>query len=213
MDLPLNYIYFCNISELKNDDNFALAYAKSNRKAKIDAITHRPARLLSLAAGLLLDFALLERGISHYELIYNEHEKPYLKGLELFFSLSHSGAYALCGLSGKELGCDIELIKKARLGIAKSFFAPSEYERLKSLPSKAKNNEFYTLWSKKESLSKMLGTALPSVLKTKIKDEMLINNQKYFLKNLDLVEGYSSAICSPFENSKITELKISDLLG
>ncbi len=57
----------------------------------------------------LLDRLLTER-LGSYEMLKNEFGKPYVRGNEIFFNLSHSGNSALVAISDKPVGCDIEEI-------------------------------------------------------------------------------------------------------
>lgn len=59
---------------------------------------------------------------------YNEYGKTFLKNIKLYFSLSHSNKWVVCGLSNNEIGVDIEKIDKINIDIAKSAFCETEYD-------------------------------------------------------------------------------------
>ena len=63
---------------------------------------------------------------SEIEIMYNEYGKPFLKNIDLYFSLSHSNKWVVCGWSNNEIGVDIEKIDKINLDIAKTSFCKSE---------------------------------------------------------------------------------------
>lgn len=113
----------------------------------------------------------------------NEFGKPYLEGNPLYFNLSHSGEWIVGAISSQPVGIDVEQIKKADLGIAKSFFAPSEHKALMEIEDeKEKNEAFYMLWSGKESYIKMIGKGLTIPLEA--------FSLRYNQHKLQLVDAY-----------------------
>ena len=83
-------------------------------------------------------------------------DAPYLK-----FSLSHADSLAIAALddSGNDIGIDVEFIRENldTSKIATRFFGNADMS----------HDEFFTLWTKKEAYSKMLGTPLaPNLKKT-----------------------------------------------
>lgn len=77
---------------------------------------------------------------------------------ELRFSLSHSGAYALCGVAGEEIGVDIETIRPRQTILLKKGLSPGERAWL--LNRGERWADFYTLWTLKEARVKQAGTGL-----------------------------------------------------
>lgn len=131
------------------------------RREKLDAFRHDGARRLSLAASLLLVRALGDEGLRAAEIAVTENGKPYLPGLPDFrFSLSHSGDTALCAVSPKEIGCDIEEPRACDMKIARRFFHPAEQEWLFSHPVDEQADAFLRLWTCKESFIKAIGLGL-----------------------------------------------------
>lgn len=110
------------------------------RRNKAERIKHKKNKAQSIGAWLLLETARREAGAdaSH---VYN---------------LSHSGRYVLCVLSDTSgavrAGCDIEMVKEARMGVARRFFLKSEYEKL--LEAEDRPELFYRFWVLKESFMK-----------------------------------------------------------
>lgn len=133
----------------------------SARREKLDALRHDGARRLSLAASLLLVRALGDEGLRADEIAVTEYGKPYLPRLpDVHFSLSHSADTALCALSAREVGCDIEAPHGYDAKIAKRFFHPAEREWLFSHPESQQPEAFLRLWTCKESFIKALGLGL-----------------------------------------------------
>ncbi|GAC1320635.1 MAG: hypothetical protein NVS3B11_13610 [Collimonas sp.] len=86
-----------------------------------------------------------------------------------YFSLSHSRGWVACAVSGDTaLGLDIETLDAERDvdAIGRAAFSRAESNWLSSRPAKDKVADFYTLWSSKEALFKLMsaeqgGTAPP----------------------------------------------------
>ena len=77
-------------------------------------------RKRSLAAGLIIQKILNENGLSEDSLKYSEDGKPLADNL--FFNISHAGDYVVGVSSDREVGCDIEKIVDAPLGVSDRFF-------------------------------------------------------------------------------------------
>lgn len=155
-------IYITNISEVSlNDINLLSEY----RREKAERKRHNSDKLSSIAASMLLRYALKQSGIWEADMLYseNEHGKPYFKNCpEIKFSLSDSNNYAACVVSNTDAGIDIqELVTNMDfLRLAKRYFTKSEYEYV------CKNGEkgFFKLWTRKESLLKALGLGISAGL-------------------------------------------------
>lgn len=131
------------------------------RREKLAAFRHEGARRLSLAASLLLVRALSDNGLHADEIALTKYGKPYLPTLPDFhFSLSHSGNVAMCAVSPREIGCDIEEPRACDMKIARRFFHPAEQEWLFSHPESQQPEAFLRLWTCKESFIKALGLGL-----------------------------------------------------
>lgn len=75
------------------------------------------------------------------------------------FNLSHSGIYVLCSIADGEpesvkVGCDIEVVKEARMKVAKRFFCRSEVLYIEGLEKGKQADAFYRYWVLKESFLK-----------------------------------------------------------
>lgn len=119
--------------------------------------------LLSIGAGLLLRHAMSEYGISYDDSLFsrNEFGKPFIPDCPFHFSLSHSGQYALCAVSDREIGCDIQLITDNRESIAHRFFHPNEISYLNSISDEDRRRiAFFRIWTIKESYVKLDGRGL-----------------------------------------------------
>ena len=76
--------------------------------------------------------------------------KPLFSGLDdRWFSLSHSGGIALCALSDRPVGVDVELVRPRRAGLPAYALSPDELTRFDGGWA-----DFYRLWTLKESWCK-----------------------------------------------------------
>ena len=96
-----------------------------------------------------------------------ENKKPFLKHPErkdIFFNLSHSGDWILLAVSEAEVGVDIEYINAQfkYLDILPDYF---NEEEVKFIRQNLSDDRFFMHWTRKEALSKALGTGLDSLLK------------------------------------------------
>ena len=86
--------------------------------------------------------------------------KPY--GEQVEFNFSHSGSIALCVVSEKTVGADVEKIRDVNLEKKKKKFCKREFEDI--INSKNPKVAFFEYWVKKESYVKALGTGFKTAL-------------------------------------------------
>jgi 4'-phosphopantetheinyl transferase len=91
---------------------------------------------------------------------------PGLVDRPLRFNLSHTrGLVALAVTDSRDVGVDVEhrYPRSFDLGVAESFFAPSEVAALFALPADRQRERFFTYWTLKEAYIKArgMGLALP----------------------------------------------------
>jgi len=98
---------------------------------------------------------------------YDTFGKPSLSGQTseavLNFSVSHSEDQALFGFArGRRIGVDLEYIRPDIdvLGLAKGYFSPDEFRRLRRLPASEQCEAFYCVWTRKEAYLKACGEGL-----------------------------------------------------
>jgi 4'-phosphopantetheinyl transferase len=98
---------------------------------------------------------------------YNAFGKPSLSGQAseavLNFSVSHSEDRALFGFAReRKIGVDLEYIRPDInvVELAKRYFSPDEYRRLRRLPANEQCEAFYCVWTRKEAYFKACGEGL-----------------------------------------------------
>ena len=90
-------VYMASIAQLPYEKLYNAA--SPERKAKADAMRFTEDKHRCIAAEALLRHALKEQGICDFQVLTEENGKPYLQGLPVHFSLSHSGEFVLCAIS------------------------------------------------------------------------------------------------------------------
>lgn len=76
--------------------------------------------------------------------------RPFFPGLEgHWFSLSHSGGLALCALSDRPVGVDVEVVRPRRAGLPRYVLGGEELGEFDG-----SWEDFYRLWTRKESWCK-----------------------------------------------------------
>lgn len=81
------------------------------------------------------------------------------------FSLTHSGDRALLAVTREAVvGADIEAVRPVDSDLARSAFAPGEYEVLVALPVGERVAAFFRGWTRKEAYLKARGTGLSTDL-------------------------------------------------
>jgi 4'-phosphopantetheinyl transferase len=188
-------IYIANVDCLEDGALFDALYALVNeyRREKTDRMKFDKDKRLSLGVELLLKRALEEIGVDYesINLDYGKNGKPYIKGNDIYFNLSHSGNMAVCAVSKNEIGVDIEEVERADFKISKRIFTESEISHINN-----SDDEYIRLWTLKESYMKYCGSGL-SIAPKDIEIEFYDNIPHY--KDLDFfeyeIEGYRLALC------------------
>ena len=154
--------YYYDVSALSQPERFAQGLAAlpwEERRERILRYRFDRDRLLSLGAGLLATYALREAGAEDLTLSYGEQGKPALLfHPDLHFNLSHSGTLAVCAVSDRPVGADVETLNRAKPAVARRCFQPRELEWMER--SLDWDRAFTRLWTRKESYLKQLGTGL-----------------------------------------------------
>lgn len=205
-------IYMTDTLPLEDEKIFSqmLPFITEDRKNKIVQLKKKEDRCRSLAAGILLEYALREYGISllpgkmqQMVLTFGENGKPVLKeNIGIYFNLSHSGRYVAGVFSDSEVGIDVEQIRKGQMKVAEHFFCPEEYLALQKGKMKKADCYFTELWTRKESYIKAVGKGMAldlasfCVLREQV--EVLKSEQKeqWYLQSFCPKSGYILSVCA-----------------
>lgn len=112
-------------------------------------------------AGWLLQQALERAGVpvEVRQFSANPWGKPELTGSGVRFNLSHSGPWAVCAVSDKAVGVDVEL-PRCSVAVARRHFCPEELQPLLQLPPEEQAQALNRLWTAKEAFVKAIGRGL-----------------------------------------------------
>lgn len=153
-------LFHCDVSQL-SDEDFLKFYQMADRarKDKADRLQKEPAKKLTLAAGMLSRMGIAEiLGIDPKTISFgrDKNGKPYAKDLDIHFSLSHSGTFAVCAISDHPVGVDAEREKDVNPDVAKRCFVGRELEYVFKTGENV-SKRIIEVWTKKEAYVKMLG--------------------------------------------------------
>lgn len=190
--------YLLPVKGLEEDTRYreAIARIDRTRREKVLSCLGKKDCLRSLGAGLLLQWGagqgaaevckkeagILWRQLSLEEIIraagpvkelryiYGPAGKPYLADSLLFFSLSHSGDYVACVFSHREVGLDLQQVRKIDAEkLSRRFFSGTERALLGELETEQERTDFFfRLWSRKEAYGKLTGRGAAGVLGTDV---------------------------------------------
>lgn len=170
-------IYIADVSSIDIDS--ALERVSEYRRKKALRLKNDADKRRCLGAELLLQRVFGE-GFSYAP---DENGKPRAEGV--YFSLSHSGNYAVCAVGESDLGVDIEQPRKNVLPTAMRFFTKEEYEKIAA--SDFPEEEFCSLWVLKEACIKCSGAGLRELSSVQLSD--------YCTRHF-IYEGYHVAVAS-----------------
>lgn len=185
-----------------DETKYQLFYSKikSYKKKRIDKIINKQAKYRSI-----LGEYLLIKGLDlYYSIDYddttihvNKFGKPFIERLNVYYNISHSYNYVICGFNNKQIGIDIEKIRNINIKDIDQFATSSEkkyiLKRKKRIYQRA--FEIYTL---KEAYFKMKGENLNNIknIEFHINCKYITCNDKTVkLKLNKKVKNYIIAIC------------------
>lgn len=182
-----------------------------DRRKKIAALRSRKEKTRSIFAGLLLRYAFLQAGYTmeawkQVEIERGTYGKPYIKGATNFhYGLSHSGKWVACATDRVPVGIDLQEMKPWKMTLAKRFYHEKEYGRLLALDGASQDKqteEFYSMWTAKESAVKLSGRGIGAGISQYLTDEEysyiydIDHAQKVYTKRYDMLGGYMLCVCS-----------------
>lgn len=110
---------------------------------------------------------------------YGQNGKPYVRGGDVSFNVSHSGSSAVCAMSkSREVGIDLEVNNPERCSdaVIKLVFTPAERRLLRRVHPQLLPRLFFQLWTAKEAFMKLTGQGMsldPRDIEVECKDGRL----------------------------------------
>ncbi len=133
-------------------------YISREQCEKISKMKNDGDKKRSLFAHLLIKKAASEQlsiPFSEIRVKKDVYGKPYICEKEkYFFSVAHSENAVLFSGDFEEVGVDIELLRERKLQPTRRFFTEKELLRINS------DDDFFTVWTRKEAYSKLIGKGL-----------------------------------------------------
>lgn len=201
-------IYYAKISELLEEElQGAMQLLPKERIEKINRTRQKANQLQSIYAGVLLEYALKEIGVSGKELTFqkNADGKPSIKELPYFYyNLSHSKEYVALAVDICDIGIDVEGVRTGYQKLVTRFFSAKEVAYLLTNWS----DELFTkFWTRKESYLKVTGFGMRmpldafSVIENQVEifenmpEEMYINGERFYLDSIQIEEKIWLSVC------------------
>lgn len=209
-------LYYANIGLLNDEQVFQSVLEKVNvqRREKVLRCKQKKDQIRSLLAGYLLRIALEKEGMDYEKTSISilENGKPVISGnLDLHFSLSHAGDYAVCVISNYRIGVDIETRTKSIFlesneeqlqAVAKKILSFKEWKQFEVEKKENKIELFLQFWTRKESYSKADGRGLGLGI-----DKVETDSEKFFSKWIDEDTMLSIYV----EDEKISDLQTEEI--
>ncbi|MDP9360613.1 MAG: 4'-phosphopantetheinyl transferase superfamily protein [Acidobacteriota bacterium] len=190
------------------EDASALNDDERSRAARFVFERHRRRYIVAHTALRSILGAYTGRAPEKIELDASGHGKPFLRGEELQFNLSHSHEMAVFALSQHRVGIDIEHVRDLRDAhqIADRFFSPEEVAELRNAPRADALETFFRCWTRKEAFIKALGEGLsiplrsfgvslhrdePALLRA---DDDPEARKRWRIANVEVAAGYVGAV-------------------
>jgi 4'-phosphopantetheinyl transferase len=163
-------LWLANLAALAREGPDPVAWLSPDEKGNAARFVFERDRRAYIAARGALRAVLaasLELHPAKLELVYGPQGKPHLASRhgasDLHFNLSHSGDWALIGLTrNSAIGVDVERIRNVgeRALIADRFFAPAERTWIEGRPPQDRLRAFFRVWTRKEACLKATGRGL-----------------------------------------------------
>jgi len=174
------YVY-----DIRNDNyevlrKYFLKYLNDDEINKIEKFKNdndKIARILSYSLPKIKLAAILNVDPISINIKRIDNCRPYYTDYNYYFSVSHTKNYVAFALSKENIGLDIEERVNRDFKALNYVADPNEISCCKE------NDDFYTLWTFKESYAKLKGTGITKDLKNIIMDNYK-NKQTIFINHL-----------------------------
>lgn len=220
-------IYCIDISKINYEYyiDFLFNFVDENKKRKALRYVHKEDRIRTLIADVMVRSYLCKKYNYKNDVIcykYNEFNKPYLNNKEnINFNVSHSGKYVVAAFDDEEVGVDVEKINRDMeyMKIAESFFTEGEVKRIKNLNEEERAEEFFNLWTLKESYVKFKGRGLSislnffDIVKDKDNVYYLENEKDIYFNTFNIDEEYKLSCCSLKKEVLLKKISFDELIN
>lgn len=144
------------------EEEYAAVYESlsTSRRAHIDRMKQDEDKKRSLLASALVAELLLLEGISGATLESEADGRPFLRGSDLFVSISHSHQGVACAIDHQPVGIDLEQIRPVRKSLIQYVCLPEELAYVMQAPQPDTVTDpdtlqrFFQVWTAKEACFK-----------------------------------------------------------
>ncbi|MBR5127216.1 MAG: 4'-phosphopantetheinyl transferase superfamily protein [Roseburia sp.] len=201
-------IYYAKIPVFSEKElQKVLQFLPRERMERIERTKLMQSKLQSVAAGLLLEYALREFGIESRNLTFikNADGKPAIAEYPDFhYNLSHAKEYVALVTDCHAVGIDIEYLRVGYQRLVSRFFSEEEQSALSAHWS---DEDFTRIWTRKESYLKASGYGMRMplagfstlgeqvMLNEGMNPDMVDSDAIYYMASLSFFEGYWLSVC------------------
>ena len=106
-------------------------------------------------------------------ILEDKNGKPYAKGLNAYFSISHSDELVICAVGNTETGVDIEKVRKVSKKLINYVCNGEELKYVSDAAATDSEREkrFFEVWTFKEAYLKCIGTGVKGIKSVSFFDE------------------------------------------
>ena len=170
--------------------------AKKNKIAKYKSMIRKKQSIVGdiLLKKLLNDYKIDYNNVDY---VFNENGKPYLKDINLYYNISHSYNYVVIAVSKKEIGIDIEKIRKTNINSIDYFATEKEKEYILS-SKEGIEKRLFQIYSLKEAYIKMYGNKLNNLKNIEFKminNHVICNDPNIKIGFINDLNGYIITYC------------------
>ena len=154
---------------------------------------------LSLLGRVLLKYGLRNyyHDVNETDIYLTSYNKPFLKGQNIYFNISHSENLVVCIIARFPVGIDVEFLNESiNYRDFRSQMTLKEFDEIYNADDKIKS--FFNFWTKKEAVIKADGRGLKIPLQSieLVDDECIIDKKRFFVKEISINENYLGHIAS-----------------
>lgn len=194
--------YKININDC-TDEQYEYWYnlMSENKKSRVDKYRFDDAKKRTVFGEMLARKAIADLckvDIQTVEIEAQKNQKPYAKGIDVHFSISHSKDVVVCAVSDKPIGIDVEKIRPINLSVAKRVCTDDELLEVFGRVPKDDDfgytdntqvlTRFFKQWCAKEAYVKCSGKGLSSGLEHTPENKSFVQ------------DGYVICICQQQED-------------
>ena len=169
------------------------------KKEKLDKCKTNNKKILSIQGEILLKELLKNIYNLDYKDIYfiiNKNGKPFINNKNIYFNISHTNSYVITCISDKNIGVDIERIRKTNINSINQFASNNEKKYILS----KKNNIYkrlFTIYTLKEAYIKSKGLSLNNIkdIEFTIDNEIVLcNDNTVNIELINIIKNHVIAI-------------------